>query len=803
MESLYEPDGVEQRWQRIWEEEGLYNADPDPLRDSFAIAHPPPNVTGDLHLGHALQLSLADTIVRTRRMQGYNTLFQPGFDHAGISTQNAVEKHLATEGKTRQDLGREAFVARVWEWLREYGGKIMFQFRRVGASLDYRRERFTMDEGYTRAVMRFFAHLYNKGWIYRANRIINWCPFHLTSLSDLELEHVEVDDVLFYVRYPFTDGDGGITVATVRPATILGDVAVAVHPEDDRYRDAIGREVIVPFVGRRVPVISDERVEREFGTGALKVTPGHDPLDYEIGLDHGLEQLTVIGPDGRMNEAAGKLAGLTQEEAEERVLGWIKEHGQLEQQEPYRHTISVCDRCKTRIEPRISLQWWCAMDELKKPALDALRARRVRYHPESQHRFAIQSLEDAPDWNISRQIWWGHQLPVWECPSGHVTVAETDPEQCVECGSTELTRSTDVLDTWFSSALWPFATLGWPDDTEDLRTFYPGDLNTTARDIIRLWENRMIFSGLEMMGDVPFTDVVIHSTVHAPAGGRMSKSLGTGMNPLAVIDAYGADAMRYGLMKMASSQDVRFSEGAIEEGRKLANKLWNVSRLIISASEGVRPEERPRLVEDRWILARLSQSQRELERLLGEFDFSHLVSELYHLTFDDFCDWYAEAVKPRLYEGDADARATAMAALERLLKLLHPAMPHVTEEIWSNLPDRETRLIVSPWPEAGDDSEAGSLAQVQQAAEIFRRSGVRVALAGDDLRIFEAVVRPGKTERDGANAAAEIERLHKEIARAEGMLANERFVQNAPADVVEAEREKLARYRRELDALRS
>ena len=800
METLYKPEGVEERWERIWEQEGLYNADPDPTRESFVIAHPPPNVTGDLHMGHALQLSLADTIVRTRRMQGYNTLFQPGFDHAGISTQNAVEKHLAQEGRTRQDLGREAFVALVWEWLREYGGKIMLQFRRIGASMDYRRERFTMDDAYVRAVMRFFVHLYGKGWIYRANRIINWCPFHQTSLSDLEVAHVEVDDALTYVRYPLADGDGHITVATVRPATILADVAVAVHPDDDRYRDLIGRDVIVPVVGRRVPVIADERVEHEFGTGALKVTPGHDPLDYEIGRDHGLPEITAIGPDGRMSEEAGELAGLTQEEADRRVLEWLKEHDQLEKRESYRHTVALCDRCKSRIEPRISLQWWCSMDELRKPALEALRSGRVRYHPESQHRFAIQSLEDAPDWNISRQIWWGHQLPVWECPDGHITVAETEPQACAECGSQEPTRSTDVLDTWFSSALWPFATLGWPEDTEDLRAFYPGDLNTTARDIIRLWENRMIFSGLELMGDVPFHDVVIHSTVHAPTGGRMSKSLGTGMNPLAAIETYGADATRYGLMKMASSQDVRFSEGAIEEGRKLANKLWNVARLILQASEGAAPQERPRTLEERWILARLAQTQREVERFLGEFDFSHMVDELYHLTFDDFCDWYAEAVKGRLYDGDVDARATAVAALERLLKLLHPAMPHVTEEIWSNLPARESRLIVAPWPEAGDDTEAGSLNEVQEAAVVFRRSGVLAKLEGEELRIFDAVVKPAEGAGDG-NAAAEIERLQREISRAEGMLANDRFTQNAPADVVEAEREKLARYRRELDAI--
>jgi len=659
-----------------------------------------------------------------------------------------------------------------------------------------------MDDAYVRAVMRFFVHLYRKGWIYRANRIINWCPFHETALSDLEVAHEEVDDVITYARYPFADGDGHVTIATVRPATILADVAVAVHPDDDRYRDMVGREVVVPYVERRVPVIADERVEREFATGVLKITPGHDALDYEIGGDHGLPELTVIGADGRMNEHAGDLAGLSQAEADGRIVAWLKEHGQLEKRESYRHSIALCDRCKTRIEPRISLQWWCSMEDLKKPALEALRTGRVRYHPESQHAFAIASLEEAPDWNISRQIWWGHQLPLWECPDGHITVEETEPEACSVCGSRELMRSNDVLDTWFSSALWPFATLGWPGrDDPRLERYYPGHVLATARDIINLWVARLLMMGLELMGDVPFRDVVIHSTIHAPAGGRMSKSLGTGMNPLAAIEAYGADATRYGLMKMASSQDVRFSEGAIEEGRKLANKLWNVARLILQASEGVEPAARPLMLEERWILARLAQAQRELDLLLGEFDFSHLASELYHLTFDDFCDWYAEAIKPRLYAGDADARATALAALERLLKLLHPVMPHVTEEIWSHLPARETRLIVAPWPEAGDEGEAGALERVQEAARMFRRSGVLpTKLEGEERRIFDAVVKPERQKLNG-NVEAERARLRKEIERAEKMLANERFIAKAPAEVVQAEREKLERYRRELDAI--
>jgi len=800
VEPLYRPEGVEERWQRIWEEEGLYNADPDPSRQPFVDAHPPPNVTGELHMGHALQLALGDAVCRMKRMQGLNVLFQPGYDHAGISTQNAVEKHLAREGRDRHELGREAFEARVWEWLREYGGKIMVQFRRMGASLDYRRERFTMDDAYVRAVMHTFVHLYRKGWIYRANRIINWCPFHETSLSDLELVHVDVDDALSTIRYPLADGSGHIAIATVRPATIPADVAIAVHPDDERYRDLVGKEAIVPFVERPVPIVADERVQPEFGTGALKVTPGHDPTDFEIGREHGLPQLTVIGPDGRMNDTVPELAGLTQGEAGERVLAWCRERDLLETRESYRHTVALCERCESRIEPLISLQWWCAMDELKRPALGALRDGRVRFHPESQHRFAIDSLEHAPDWCISRQLWWGHRLPIWECPNGHLTVEEVEPAACAECGSEELARSDDVLDTWFSSALWPFATLGWPERTDDLAAFYPGHLQTTAREIIRLWENRMIFMGLELMGDIPFEDVIIHSTVLAPDGRRMSKSLGTGIDPLDVIAEHGADATRYGLLKMSSTQDVRFSYDAVAEGRRLANKLWNVSRLVLGAAEGVEPALRPSALEEHWILARLEEARAAVEADLADFRFAAAVATLYRTTFDDFCDWYAEAIKPRLYDRDEAATATALGALELLLKLLHPVMPHVTEEIWTSLPARETRLIVAPWPDARPAATSGAALQgVQDAASIYRRSGVRVALGADEERIFAAVVRP--TPDGAGDATAEIARLRKEVERGERMLANERFVASAPADVVEGERAKLERYRRELDAL--
>jgi valyl-tRNA synthetase len=803
MESRYEPGEVETRWQQTWEDEGLYAADPARSGETFVVMHPPPNISGSLTLGHALQLSLEDTLVRWHRMRGFNTLFQPGYDHAGTSTWAAVGRALAKEGKTQKDLGREGFDEYVAAWLERYGGTIMTQFRRLGASLAYERTRFTMDPDYCRAVMRWFVRLYGKGWIYRDNRIVNWCPRCETALSDLELDHVDVDDTLSYVRYPLAESDGHVTIATVRPATILADVAVAVHPDDDRYRDLVGSEVVVPFVERRVPVIADERVEPEFGTGALKVTPGHDPTDFEIGRDHGLPEPTVVGLDGKMSADAGELAGLTQEEAGKRVLRWASEHGLLERREPYRHAIATCERCGTQVEPLIMLQWWVAMEEVAAPAIAAVQDGRVRFTPERFGRVYLDWMHNVRPWCISRQIWWGHRIPVWYCPDGHLTVAEEPPDACAECGSSELRQDEDVLDTWFSSALYPFATLGWPDDTPELQAFYPGDVLMTARDIIFLWVARMIFSGLELVGEDPFHDVFIHSTILNPEGRRMSRTLGTGIDPEDALEPYGADATRYGLLKVTSTQDARFSFGSIEEGRKLAIKLWNVARLMLQNAEGVAPALEPRDLEERWILARLDAARAELEDAWSRFDFAESTATLYHLTFDDFCDWYAEAIKPRLYHRDEAAIATALAALERLLALLHPVMPHVTEEIWSQLPARGTRLIVSPWPEedAQFAADAAALERVQEAAQIFRRSGVQVELGSDDeRRIFAAVVRPERASGDG-NRDAEIERLRKEIARAEGMLANERFVANAPAEVVAAEREKLERYRRELAAL--
>src|SRR5919202_816846 len=602
MEPLYRPQGVEERWQRIWEEEGWYAAEPDPARERFVICIPPPNVTGDLHMGHALNASIQDALIRWHRMRGFDALWQPGYDPAGIATQAVVERELAKEGLSRRDLGREKFVERTWEWLESHGGRIMGQLRRLGASLDYRRERMTLDPGYVRAVLRWFVHLHERGYLYRANRIVNWCPGCASAVSDLEVKHEDANDTLYRIRYPLAGGSGHVTIATVRPPTMLADVAVAVHSDDERYRDLVGKEAVLPIVGRRLPIVAGER-----------------------------------------------------------VVARLEEEGLLESKEPYRHAVAYCDRSGDRIEPLVSLQWWCSMTELAKPAIAAVREGRVRFRPDRYTKVYLDWMENIRDWCISRQLWWGHQIPAWYCANGHTTVAESEPSACAECGSRELTRDEDVLDTWFSSALWPFAILGWPDDTPELRAWYPGSLNTTAREIIRLWENRMIFSGLELVGEIPFRDVIIHTTVLAPDGRRMSKSLGTGMNPLDLVDEHGADATRYGLLKISSSQDVRFSFGAVEEGRKLANKLWNASRLLIHAGPADPSAAEPRALEERWIAARLDETRAEVEADFGAFDFAHAVDRLYHLTFDDFCDWYLEAIKPRL--GEPEVRATAVAAL--------------------------------------------------------------------------------------------------------------------------------------------
>jgi valyl-tRNA synthetase len=808
MDGRYEPAGVESRWQEYWEANGLFDSDPDSDRPPYVIAVPPPNVTGALHMGHALNGTIQDVLIRWHRMRGYNALWQPGYDHAGIATQNVVEKQLAKEGTSRHEFGRDAFLERVWAWLEEYGGIIMSQYRRLGASLEYGRERFTMDEQYSRAVIEFFVHLHKKGWLYRDNRIVNWCPRCETAISDLEVAHTTVVDHLTSIRYPLVDGEGAVTIATVRPATMLGDVAVAVNPADERYRDLVGARVRVPIVDREVEVIADDRIEIDFGTGALKVTPGHDQLDFDIGRDHDLPELTVVGLDGRMNDDAGAFVGLTQDETEERLVRLLDEQGLLESREPYEHSVGTCERCGSRIEPLLSEQWFCDMEEMARPAIEVVENGRVRFHPAQQGEVYLDWMRNIRPWCVSRQLWWGHRIPVWYCDCGETIVASSTPDSCGECGSTSLRQDEDVLDTWFSSALWPFATLGWPDETDDLATFYPGHVNSTAREIIFLWVARMIMAGLELVDDVPFEDVIIHSTVLAPDGRRMSKSLGTGIDPVGVIEEHGADATRYGLCKMSSTQDVRFSYGFIEEGRKLANKLWNVSRLLLgSVPEGVRAEPRPATLEERWILSRIANATGEVDDALARFDFAAVAQSLYRLTFDDFCDWYAEAIKPRLHEGDEATCATALFALERLLSLLHPVMPHVTEEVWSHLPRTQGTLIVAPWPEQLDDDldqdAEAVFVRLREIAATYRRSGVVASLDGlddDAKRILATVVRLDGSTPTG-DVSAELTRLEGEIARAEKMLSNSGFVDRAPAEVVEAEREKLEQYRRERDAL--
>src|SRR6478609_9173981 len=660
MDTRYVPAAHEGRLFGRWLAAGVFGGGSRPDRETYAIALPPPNVTGELHMGHALNGSTQDTLIRLNRMQGLDTLWICGTDHASIAVHAVIEKQLRAEGLTRWDLGRERFLERVSRWREETGATIIGQFKRLGCSLDYGHERFTMDEGYAAAVLTMFVELYRKGYIYRDNRLINWCPTCASTISDLEVRYEHAADTLFEVRYLIKGTNDFLHVATVRPETILADTAVAVYPNDERYRHLVGGTAIVPLVDREVPIIADEYVKIDFGTGALKVTPGHDLNDFEIGRRHGLAELAAIGFDGRMTELAGEFAGLPVAEAREKVRDALFAQGLLRNEEPYEHEVGHCDRSGDRIEPLISLQWFMRMDELAKPANEAVRSGRVRFHPKNQENIYYDWMLNLRPWCISRQLWWGHQIPVWYCPDGHETVELSEPDACAECGSRELERDPDVLDTWFSSALWPFATLGWPDDTPELRRYYPGDVDSTAREIIFLWVNRMIMSGLELVGDIPFHDVVIHSIILDPEGRRMSKSKGTGIDPVELIDAHGADATRYGLLKMSSTQDVRFTTVPIEEGRRLANKLWNASRLLLLAGAD-EVDARPSSLEERWILARIEGTRDEVEKDLETYEFAHAVDRLYHLTFDDFCDWYLESIKPRL--GEPDVKATAFAAL--------------------------------------------------------------------------------------------------------------------------------------------
>ena len=740
----YDPAEVEQRIFSEWMERGYFHppAEGTP-EENFSVAIPPPNVTGALHMGHALNGAMQDALVRMNRMRGRNALWVLGTDHAGIATQAVVEKELRAEGVDRQELGREAFVERVWEWKERFGSRIVEQYKRLGASCDYERERFTLDDGYVRAVYRVFVRLHERGYIYRDNYMVNWDPGSRSAISDLEVENREVTDSLYAIDYPVEGSERVLTVATVRPETMLADTAVAVHPGDDRYRDLVGWSVVLPLVGRRLPVIADERVDPAFGTGALKITPGHDPNDFEIGREHGLDEIGVIGEDGRMTEEAGeRFAGLTVTEARGEVVAALREEGRLRGEEPHEHSVPFSHRSGERIEPLISLQWFCRMDELAGPAIEVVETDRVRIEPSQWKRVYLDWMANIRPWCISRQLWWGHRIPVWYCDEcGETIVAESPPERCPEGCEGEPRQETDVLDTWFSSALWPFATLGWPEDAPELRAFYPTDFLTTAREILFLWVARMVMMGIEFAGDVPFEDVYVHSVIQARDGRRMSKSLGTGIDPLDEIAVHGADALRFGLLAMSSTQDVRYSDAKVQQGRDLANKIWNASRLIllnansqqnesetnarqdqvpaaVSAGIGARPS-RP---EDRWILSRLQRAVGELTASLDRYDFAHAALELYRFFWSEFCDWYLEIVKPRLYDGDPQAAAILLDVLGEILALAHPIMPFVTEEVWSHHPAREGDLVVRRFPvvdEARLDPDAE--AETERWIEVTRR----------------------------------------------------------------------------------
>ena len=869
----YDPGEVEPRIMRRWLDSGLFHPEPEGTPDeNYSIAIPPPNVTGVLHMGHALNNSIQDCLVRYHRMQGQRTKWIFGTDHAGIATQTQVERALAEEGLSREEIGRDALVVRVWEWREVYGETIVEQLKRLGASCDDADERFTLDDGYHQAVLEVFVALYRKGLIYRDRYMVNWDPGTRSAISDLEVEDRDVTDTLYYIDDPLASGSGAVTVATVRPETMLADTALAVHPGDERYQRLIGETAILPLVGRKLKIIADEYVRPDFGTGALKITPGHDPNDFDIGRRHGLAQLSVIGEDGRMTAEAGeRFAGLTVTEARRAVVQELRDQGLMARAEEYPHTVPFSQRSGERIEPLVSLQWFMRMDELARPAIEAVTDGRVKFYPERFAKVYLDWMENIRPWCISRQLWWGHRLPVWD--RGGETYVGTEPPR-----GQGWEQDPDVLDTWFSSALWPFATLGWPADTPALRAFYPTDALVTGRDIIFLWVARMIMMGLEFREQVPFADVHINSIIQAPDGRRMQKSVGTGIDPLDLIEggprppvfpqggdfpAYGADAVRWGLLAMSSGQDVRFSEEKIAQGQQLTNKLWNAARLILL---GVDPEVRaglvaPSAIEDRWIISRLARAKAEVRGRIERYDFSHAALALYDFIYGELCDWYLELVKPRLRDHDLDAQLTLLHVLVETVALAHPIIPFVTEEIYAHIPGVEGLLAagVESRPEQIDEAAEAALERTiaavqairgwravaeikagaiiparlaasgyeQTAAQIERLGRLVLSADGGDVESAGAdsiatsahaevavasVPVPGGTieilptdELDTGAAeekrAARRVELEAEITRAKAKLANQGFVAKAPPAVVQAERDKLARLEEELESL--
>lgn len=871
LEKNYDSSKVENRWYEFWEKNHLFAPTDDDTKPSFSIVIPPPNVTGKLHMGHAMDETMQDILVRYKRLKGYNTLWVPGTDHAGIATQAKVENMLRDKGIEREAIGREAFIEHCWDWKKQYGNTITQQIRKLGASCDWERERFTMDEGCSKAVREAFVSLYEQGLIYQGNYIVNWCPHCQTTISDIEVEHEENQGKLYYLNYPFEDGTGKLTIATTRPETMFGDTAVAVHPEDERFKDFIGKNVILPIVNKAIPVIADEYVEREFGTGCVKITPSHDVNDFEMGQRHNLPHVVVIDQYGKMNENAGKYNGMDRFECRKQVIEDLKGTEYFDHEEDYTNAVGHCYRCHTAIEPRVSKQWFVRMEPLAKPALEAVKNGDIRFVPERFEKIYISWLENIRDWCISRQLWWGHRIPVWYCQDcGEVICTREDPTVCPKCGSKHLEQDPDVLDTWFSSGLWPFEVTGWPDlDAKDLARFYPTDVLVTGRDIIFFWVARMIFDAFKMTNQRPFKDVLIHGLVLDQHGQKMSKSKGNGIDPLEEIEKFGADALRMTLITgVTPGNDVRYRAEKIEASRNFTNKLWNAARFVLMNLEGFDGKlgAQPPVtndVIDQWILTRFYEIADKMSVELDRYDYGEAAKTIKDFIWNEFCDWYIELIKPRLYgriteESKKEAQETAAWVLRETCVLLHPIMPFITEEIWQHLPHEGESIIIATWPEntanihyqdsydkmvflmdlvkgirsmrhdMGIPTGKKSALQIhchddaqKMVIENYDVQLMTLAYA-DNIAILNdvseaekqsvstvvhgaEVILPLKGVLDIADELArldkEIARLHSEVARAEKKLANPGFVGKAPAAVVEAEKEKVVNYKLDLETV--
>ena len=872
---VYDPKSFEKKWYGYWKENKLFHAVVDEEKEPYSIVIPPPNVTGQLHMGHALDNTLQDILIRWRRMQGYNTLWMPGCDHAGIATQAKVEGALREEGTNRYELGREKFLERVWQWKEKFGSRIMSQLRSLGSSLDWDRERFTMDEGCSKAVREVFVSLYEKGLIYQGTRITNWCPDCNTAISDIEVEHETEQGHLWHIRYQVEgEPDKYVEVATTRPETMFGDTGVAVHPDDERYRDLVGKNVILPVVNRVIPLFADEYVDSAFGTGAVKVTPAHDPNDYEMGLRHNLEQVKVLSNTGKMLEGAGKYEGMDRYECRKALVKELEEIGALVSIEDHEHAVGHCSRCHSTIEPMISTQWFVKMDTLAKPAADAVRDGRIKFVPERFTKIYCQWLDNIRDWCISRQLWWGHRIPAWYCDDcGETTVSRDDICQCPKCGSKNVRQDEDVLDTWFSSGLWPFETMGWPEETAELKHFYPTATLVTGYDIIFFWVARMVMMGLEFGKDIPFKTVYIHGLVRDSQGRKMSKSLGNGIDPLEMIEEYGADSLRFMLITgNTPGNDMRFYNERVESARNFANKLWNASRFMLMNLEGFDksfvPAAEDYTMADKWILSRFAKTAQGVTENLEKYELGEAGRLIYEFIWSEFCDWYIELSKARLYDKEnVKPRQTAQYVLgyvlERTLRLLHPFMPFITEEIWQHIPHEGKSIMVSQWPAEDktitaliDEASESSMTTIMETIKTIRALRLEVnaapskksevvlnftdeslrqvfadnegyltvlasaepvthmaagaekpenAMAGvvNGVEIFLPLKDLIDVEKETARLNGEMAKLEKEISRLDKKLSNQGFLAKAPADVVAGEKEKLAGYQEKMDAVKA